>query len=173
MADAAEDGWGNPASVHATGRQARAIVEDARAAVARLLGRDERDVVFTSGGTEANNLALAGARAIVTSRVEHPSIVRVAEAAEERGAPVRWVGVGASGRIEPAAIAEALASLPRGALVAVSAANHETGVIAPLEDIALVVERAGALLHVDAVQAVGRLPASAWQWGTTLSVAAH
>jgi cysteine sulfinate desulfinase/cysteine desulfurase-like protein len=96
MAEAVEYGWGNPASIHATGRRARAIVEDARAAIARLLGRDERDVVFTSGGTEANNLALAGARAVVTSRVEHPSIVRVAEAAEQRGTPVRWVGVGGS-----------------------------------------------------------------------------
>jgi cysteine desulfurase len=173
MAEAVEYGWGNPASIHATGRRARAIVEDARAAIARLLGRDERDVVFTSGGTEANNLALAGARAVVTSRVEHPSIVRVAEAAEQRGTPVRWVGVGGSGRLEPEAIAEALATLPGGAVVAVSAVNHETGVIAPLAEITAVVERAGALLHVDAVQAVGRLPASTWHWGTTLSVAAH
>jgi cysteine desulfurase len=173
MAEAVENGWGNPASIHATGRRARAIVDDARAALGRLLGRDERDIVFTSGGTEANNLALAGARAIVTSRVEHPSIVRVAEAAEERGTSVRWVGVGESGRIEPVSIAEALAEVPRGAVVAVSAVNHETGVIAPLGDIAAVVDRAGASLHVDAVQAVGRLPPVLWQWGTTLSVAAH
>jgi cysteine desulfurase len=173
MAEAVADGWGNPASIHATGRRARAIVEDARAAIGRLLGRDERDVVITSGGTEANNLALAGARAIVTSRIEHPSIVRVAEAAEERGTLVRWIDVGSDGRVDPGRIAEALASLPRGTFVAVSAANHETGVIASLREIAAVVEKAGALLHVDAVQAVGRLKASTWQWGTTLSVAAH
>jgi cysteine desulfurase len=173
MAEAAENGWGNPASIHATGRRARALVEDARATLARLLGRDERDIVFTSGGTEANNLALSGATSIVTSRVEHPSIVRVAEAAEQRGAIVRWVDVGESGEVAPEAVSRALAGLPPGAIVAVSAVNHETGVIAPLRDIADVVERAGASLHVDAVQAVGRVAEAVWQWGTTLSVAAH
>jgi len=173
MAEAAHFGWANPASVHAPGRRARALVEDARAAVGRLAGRSERDVVFTSGGTEANNLALSGAPAVVTSRVEHPSITRVAEAAEERGAPVRWIRVGESGLVEPGAVADALAGLPAGAVVAVSAVNHETGVIAPLAEIATVVLRAGARLHVDAVQAIGRLPSALWQWGATLSVAAH
>ncbi|HEX6274738.1 MAG TPA: cysteine desulfurase family protein [Polyangiaceae bacterium] len=173
MAEATTLGWANPASVHGPGRRARALVEDARAAVARLVARDERDVIFTSGGTEANNLALSGAPALVTSRVEHPSIVRVAEAAEARGVPVRWVRVGESGLVEPDAVAEALAGLEPAAVVAVSAVNHETGVIAPLPEIAGVVLRAGARLHVDAVQAIGRLPAAVWQWGTTLSVAAH
>ena len=173
MAEAAHFGWANPASVHTPGRRARALVEDARAAVGRLAGRSERDVVFTSGGTEANNLALAGAPAVVASRVEHPSVTRVAEAAEERGTPVRWIGVGASGLIEPEAVAQALVGLPAGAVVAVSAVNHETGVIAPLAEIAAVVLRAGARLHVDAVQAIGRLPSALWQWGATLSVAAH
>lgn len=175
MAEAAENGWGNPASIHATGRRARALVDDARATLARLLGRDERDIVFTSGGTEANNLALAGAAAIVTSRVEHPSIVRVAEAAEERGTSVHWVDVGESGVVDSEAVVRALAGLPSGGgtIVAVSAVNHETGVISPLRDIASVVERAGASLHVDAVQAVGRVAESIWQWGTTLSVASH
>jgi cysteine desulfurase len=173
MAEAADSGWANPASVHAPGRRARAFVEDARGAVGRLVGRHERDVIFTSGGTEANNLALAGARALVTSRVEHPSIVRVAEAAEGRGIPLRWVRVGEDGLVEPDAVAEALAELEPGAVVAVSAVNHETGVIAPVAAIAGVALRAGARLHVDAVQAIGRLPPVVWQWGTTLSVAAH
>jgi cysteine desulfurase len=173
MAEATPFGWANPASVHAHGRRARALVEDARAAVARLVGREERDVIFTSGGTEANNVALAGAPALVTSRAEHPSIVRVAEAAEAAGVPVRWLRLGESGLVEPDAVAEALAGLAPGAVVAVSAANHETGVVAPLAAIAGVVLRAGARLHVDAVQAIGRLPAVTWQWGTTLSVAAH
>jgi cysteine desulfurase len=173
MAEVAELAWANPASVHAPGRRARAVVEDARGAVARLVGRDERDVVFTSGGTEANNLALAAAPSIVTSRVEHPSIVRVAEAAEASGTPVRWVQVGATGLIEPDAVSEALSGVAPGAVVAVSAVNHETGVIAPLAAIARVVLQRGAFLHVDAVQAVGRLPAAVWQWGTTLSIAAH
>jgi cysteine desulfurase len=173
MAEAAASGWGNPASVHGPGRRARALVEDARSAVAAICGRDARDVVFTSGGTEANNLALAGARCLVTSRLEHPSIVRVAEAASERGVPVRWIRVGESGLVEPDALSEALAGVAAGALVALSAVNHETGVIAPLSELARVVLRAGARLHVDAIQAVGRLAPEVWQWGTTLSVAAH
>jgi cysteine desulfurase len=173
MAEAAENGWANPASVHAPGRRARALVEDARQAIARLAERDPRDVVFTSGGTEANNLALSGAPAIVTSRVEHPSIVRVAEAAEAQGTPVRWIEIGESGLVEPDAVARSLAGLPADAVVAIAAANHETGVIAPLREIDSVVTDARARLHVDAVQAVGRLEPSVWQWGTTLSIAAH
>jgi cysteine desulfurase len=173
MASALESGWANPASVHAPGRRARALVEDARAAVARLAGRNERDVVFTSGGTEANNLALGGARAIVTSRLEHPSIVRVAEAHEALGAVVRWIRVDERGLVAPDRVEEALAGLEPGAVVAVSAVNHETGVIAPLRQIAAVAERAGARLHVDAVQGAGRLEPSVWQWGTTLAIAAH
>src|SRR5580693_7563650 len=87
MAAAARDAWGNPSSVHAAGRAARARVEDARESVARLARCDPRDVVFTSGGTEANNLALRSAFAggpgvLVTSRLEHPSVARVAEALE-------------------------------------------------------------------------------------------
>ena len=173
MAEAAEFGWANPASVHAPGRRARALVEDARQAVASLVERDARDVVFTSGGTEANNLALSGAPAIVTSRVEHPSIVRVAEAAEARGTPVRWMEVDESGLVEPDVVARSLAGLPADTVVAVAAANHETGVIAPLREIERVVTNARARLHVDAVQAIGRLEPSVWQWGTTLSIAAH
>jgi cysteine desulfurase len=173
MASALESGWANPASVHSPGRRARALVEDARAAVARLTGRDPRHVVFTSGGTEANNLALAGARAIVTSRLEHPSIVRVAEAEEALGVVVRWIRVDERGLVEPDRVEEALAELEPGAVVAVSAVNHETGVIAPLREIAAVAARAGARLHVDAVQGAGRLLPSMWQWGTTLAVAAH
>ncbi|HEX6767686.1 MAG TPA: cysteine desulfurase family protein [Polyangiaceae bacterium] len=173
MARAAESGWANPSSVHAFGRRARAIVEETREEVARLAGRDARDVVFTSGGTEANNLALAGAPAIVTSRVEHPSVVRFAEAAEERGLHVVWLAVDANGLVGPGHIEAALAALPPGSVVAVSAVNHETGVIAPLREIEAVTERAGARLHVDAVQAAGRIPAVLWHFGTSLSIASH
>jgi len=173
MAERAGDAWGNPASVHATGRRARAVVEDAREAIARLVGRDARDVVLTSGGTEANNLALAGAPGLVTSRLEHPSVTRVAEAFEARGVPVRWVRVPDSGRVEPDAIDEALADLPRGSVVALSAVNHETGVIQPVIEVASRVATAGARLHVDAVQAVGRLPRETWAHGDSLALAAH
>jgi cysteine desulfurase len=132
-------------------------------------------VLFTGSATEANNLALRAAPALVTSRIEHPSVVRVAEAIEREGRPVRWLPVGASGAVEPEAVTEALRSLPapRDAVVAVMAANHETGVLQPLAAVSERVAAAGARLHVDAVQAAGKVPGELWQHGDTLSLAAH
>jgi cysteine desulfurase len=173
MASAAREAWGNPASVHAAGRRARALVEDAREAVARLAGVEARDVVLTSGGTEANNLALAGALGLVGTRLEHPSVTRVLEAAALRGVPVRFVEVGESGRVEPTAVEQALADLPRGSTVVLSAVNHETGVVQPVPEVVRVARAFGARLHVDAVQAAGRLPGALWQGGDTLALSAH
>jgi cysteine desulfurase len=173
MASAAREAWGNPASVHAAGRRARALVEDAREAVARLAGVEARDVVLTSGGTEANNLALAGALGLVGTRHEHPSVTRVLEAAALRGVPVRFVEVGESGRVEPTAVEQALADLPRGSTVVLSAVNHETGVVQPVPEVVRVARAFGARLHVDAVQAAGRLPGALWQGGDTLALSAH
>lgn len=173
MAEAAPVAWANPASVHAAGRRARAVLEDAREAVASLVGRDPRDVCFTSGGTEANNLALSAATALATSRLEHPSVVRLAERLEARGVPVAWIHVAEHGRIEPDAAEAALAVLPRGATLAVSAVNHETGVIHPLAELAAVAALGGARLHVDAVQAVGRLAPELYRFGDSLSIASH
>jgi len=173
MQAARADAWGNPASVHGAGRRARAVLDDARALVAEFLARDARDVLFTSGGTEANNLALAGAPAIVTSRLEHPSVTRVAEAREAEGGTVRWLPVGALGRIEPDAVEGALAGVPEGAVVAVGAVNHETGVIQPIGAIAEVTARARGRFHVDAVQAAGRVSPELWRFGDTVAVAAH
>lgn len=173
MAQAARESWGNPASVHGTGRAARDLVETAREEVARLVGASARDVIFTSGGTEANNLALRQAPAVVTSQLEHPSVTRVAELLEAEGKPVRWLPVPASGRLEPDAVREALGELPAGAVVAMAAANHETGVVQLLERVTEVVRAAGARLHVDAVQVVGKLPAALLAGADTLSLAAH
>lgn len=173
MAEAARQAWGNPASVHSSGRAARDRVETAREAVARLLGTEARDVVFTSGGTEANNLALHRAPALVTSQLEHPSVTRVAEALEAEGRPVRWLPVPPSGRLQAADVEAALAGMPSGTIVAVAAANHETGVIQAIEELGEVTRRAGAQLHVDAVQAVGKLPSSAFAAADSLAIAAH
>ncbi len=173
MAETARRAWGNPASVHGSGRAARDVVETAREEIALLVGGSARDVIFTSGGTEANNLALHSAPALVTSWLEHPSVTRVAEALHDAGRPVRWLPISPSGCLSADAVAEALAGLPAGTLVAVAAANHETGVIQPLEAIAEVTVRAGARLHVDAVQAVGKLPSRVLAVADTLSLAAH
>jgi cysteine desulfurase len=144
---------GNPSSVHRWGRSARRLVEDARAAVAALVGAVPDGVIFTSGGTEANNLALAGSgRArLLVSAIEHASVLQAAPAAEH-------VPVDASGIVVLDALDHLLAADPRPALVSVMLANNETGVIEPAAAIAAVAHRHGALFHCDAVQAAGRLP---------------
>ncbi len=173
MRVALRETWGNPSSIHAAGRRARGKLEAARAAVAALVRVDARDVVFTSGGTEANNLALHRAVGLVLSRTEHPSVVRVAEALASSGVPVEWVAVSAGGRLRADALGASLGRLPPGAVAAVSAANHETGVIQPLEELAERVHAGGARLHVDAVQAVGKLDASLWSAADSIAVSAH
>jgi cysteine desulfurase len=173
MQRAALEAWGNPASVHAAGRRARAVVEGAREAVASLCGVEPRDVLFCSSGTEANNLALRDAAALVTSRIEHPSVVRVAEALAAAGRPVVWLPVARSGRIEPAAVVEALSRLPRGTVVALMTANHETGVLQPIAEVAELAHAAGARLHTDAVQALGKIDPSLFRAADSIALAAH
>lgn len=173
MLRAAEGSWGNPASTHGVGRKARAGVEDAREKLAEICAVHARDVLFTSGGTEANNLALAGAPGLALSRLEHPSITRVAEQLEQRGVPVAWVSVPASGRLDPEGYRQALERLPRGSVAALMAANHETGVLQPLEPVALIAHSLGATLHVDAVQALGKLPPESWRFADSMALAAH
>jgi cysteine desulfurase len=166
MAVAAAEAWGNPSSVHWFGRQARARVEEAREAVAALMHADPRDVVLTSGGTEANNLALrsafaSGGGVLVTSRLEHPSVTQVAEGLERTGrARVRWVRSTVNGTID---LDDLAATLNEGGvrLVAVQVANSETGVLQPVDEAMTMARRAGAMVHVDAVQAVGRVEAIA------------
>jgi cysteine desulfurase len=180
MRDAARQSWGNPSSVHAFGRAAQALVEDARRAVAHLARCDARDIVLTSGATEANNLALRSAFAssqatggtLVTSRLEHPSVTRVAEALEREGrARVRWVHVNREGTLDLADLERALSGDP-ARLVAVQAVNQETGTIQPLAEVVELARRARAPLHVDAVQAFGRIEEVA-ERAATRSLAAH
>lgn len=174
--------WANPASVHGEGRRARAHVEAARDAVAALVGLDARDVVLTSGGTEANNLGLmhafprGTAGALVLARVEHPSVIRVAERLAEEGAAVEWAAVDPSGRVDPAAIQDACERAARRApvrLVALQAVNHETGVIQPVAAAAEIAHTHGAALHVDAIQAVGKVEPEVWAGADLVTVAAH
>jgi len=161
--------YGNPSSVHSFGRAARRIVEDARRQVAALAGADPEHIVFTSGGTEANNLALRGAgRArILVSAVEHPSVL---EAADE----IESVPVDANGIVDLAALARMLESDDRPAVVSVMLANNETGVILPVAEAAHIAHRKGALVHCDAVQAAGRLPLDMSALGVDmLTLSAH
>jgi cysteine desulfurase len=165
--------WANPSSVHAPGRQAKELVESVRELIARLIGANYRDLAFTSSGTEANNWALHDAPGLVLSRLEHPSVTKQGERLADLGRPVRWLEVPRSGEIDPSAVASALASMPRGTLVTAMAVNHETGVIQPLEAIAAAVRDSGAFIHVDAVQALGKLPPSAWSSWDSVAITAH
>jgi cysteine desulfurase len=177
MAEAARETWGNPSSVHAFGRAARARVEGAREAVAALAKCDPRDVVLTSGGTEANNLALRSAFAhdggvLVTSRLEHPSVARVAEALDEEGrARVRWLRVLPQGTVDLDDLARAL-SEGDVRLVALQAVNAETGVLQPVREVIEMAHRAAARVHVDTVQSFGRSDDVA-EDADTRSLAAH
>jgi len=171
---------GNPSSGHWAGAPAAQAVADAREQVAALLGCSPREVVFTSGGTEANNTALkgvveaAGAERphIVTTAVEHPAIVEPCRYLERHGADVTVVGVDATGLVDPDDIAAALRS--ETVLVSVMHANNEVGTIQPIAEIARVTREAGVLLHSDAAQSVGKVPTRVDDLGVELlSVAAH
>ncbi len=162
MARALADG-GNPSSVHASGRAAKQRLEAARETVAKALCVRAEDLVFTSGGTEANNQALAGAaaggaRRLVISAVEHDA---VAEAAYATGLPVEIWPVRPDGRADLDWLADRLSAYdaPRDgpALFALMAANNETGVIQPIEEAGRMIREAGGLFHVDAVQALGKI----------------
>lgn len=174
MERAREHAWANPASNHSAGRAARGELESTRELLAQILGFHPRDVLFTGSGTEANNLALHDATALVLSRLEHPSVVACAQALEQKGVPVVWLPVHRDGYVEPDAVREALEQL-RGKkpTVALQAVNHETGVLQPLDAVAERVCAEGARLHVDAVQLLGRGSVECLAAADTVSVAAH
>jgi cysteine desulfurase len=172
MRDALTTSWGNPASVHRKGRAARSLVENARERLAQAIQVDARDIVFTSGGTEANNLALHAAPCLVTSHLEHPSVIRVAERLEAQGRAV-WLSVSEQGTVSPDELGRLLQGCPQGSWVAVMAANHETGVLQPIAELAAVTHRYGARLHVDAVQALGKIGMSFCAAADSLAVCAH
>jgi cysteine desulfurase len=144
--------WGNPSSVHSHGRAARRIVEDARRQVSALAGADPATVIFTSGGTEANNLALRGCgrTRILVSAVEHPSVLEAADGIEA-------IPVDGNGIVDLDALKSMLGE-GGDAIVSVMLANNETGVIQPVAEAAQIAHAAGALFHCDAVQGAGKLP---------------
>jgi cysteine desulfurase len=187
LREAARQAWlealavsGNPSSIHAEGRAARRLVEVAREAVARLAGAARADVIFTSSGTEANALALtpsiemAGEKRprdrLFISAIEHSSVRAGGRFAREA---IEDLPVDADGRLDLAALAEALTQAARP-LVSVMLANNETGVIQPVAEAAALVHAAGGLLHVDAVQAAGRIPCDIGALGADLlTLSAH
>ncbi|MGZ3422469.1 MAG: cysteine desulfurase family protein [Polyangiales bacterium] len=181
MNGAYESAWGNPSSVHAEGRAARARLEEARVAIAELVGASPADVVLTSGGTEASNIALRSPYvndekgAILLAPIEHASIMAVATRLGELGVEVRRAHVLPTGAIDLEDVEKQLA---RGGvrLVAIQAVNGETGVIQPIAEVAEIARRHGACVHVDAIQGIGRVETPKGGWlahADTVSVASH
>ncbi|KXV09679.1 cysteine desulfurase [Gluconobacter oxydans] len=161
--------FGNPHSPHGPGRKAAAAVERARESVARLLGVEAREIVFTSGATEANNLAIKGAarhlarlgdprRRIVTVATEHKCVLESVRDLESDGFEAVVLGVDGEGRVDPEALREAL-KVPT-LLVSIMAANNETGVLQDIPQLAAIVKENGALMHVDLAQMAGKMPVS-------------
>ena len=180
MSRALREEFGNASSIHAFGQRAKAAVDDARTDVARLIGAEPADVVFTAGGTESDNIALRGAldaahpsrTRLVVSAVEHEAVLNTAKAIGRRGRPVTILPVDADGLVTAAALEVALGH--DVALVSIITANNETGVIQPVAALATLARRSGALCHTDAVQAVGKIPVDVAALGVDLlSLAAH
>lgn len=165
--------YGNASSAHPMGHLAEGAVVQARAQVAALVGASPAELVFTSGGTEGLNHALRGAmeafpakRHLVTTAVEHSAQLAVCDLLRRSGVEVTVVGVDGEGRLDLDALEAAVR--PDTALVSVMAANNETGVIFPVAEVAARAKAKGALLHVDAVQAVGKVPVDVAAWGVDL-----
>ncbi len=167
MTAAMESHWGNPASLHHWGNRAAAVLETARMQVAQLIQAPADTIVFTSGGTEADNLALAGvaqAQAslghlpghLIVSQVEHPAIAEPAHHLARQGWAVTWLPVDRQGQVDPADLQAALR--PDTVLVSIIYGQSEVGTLQPIETLGRIVRNHGALFHTDAVQVAGRLP---------------
>src|SRR6266550_668582 len=159
-----EGKFGNPSSVHAAGREARAAIDDARDGLADLLGAKPHELIFTSGGTEANNLAILGlarsrtarGKHLISAKTEHHAVLNTIEHLEKReGFEVTWLNVSQAGRVDLDQLADTIRE--DTVLVSIMHANNETGVIQPLREISEICRERGVLLHSDMVQSFGKL----------------
>ena len=174
------DNFGNASSIHTPGQLARAAVEEARRSVAELIGADAREVVFTSGGTEADNAALWGVyrsgyrrgNHVITTRIEHPAVLATCRQLEVAGARITFLPVDSSGRVEVSQLAEAIGE--DTVLISVMHANNETGVLQPIEEISRLARERGIMLHTDSVQSIGKTPFTVGSLGVDLlSLSGH
>ena len=168
--------FGNASSIHHHGQETRAAVENARESVAKLLGCGASEIVFTSGGTEADNLALAGlikaGDHVITSSIEHHAVLHAAKHLEEVGCDVTFLPVDGRGLVDPADVQRALR--PSTKLISIMMANNETGVLQPVEAIGKMAAEAGVAFHTDAVQAAGKVPIDVKTIGChVLSISGH
>jgi cysteine desulfurase len=171
--------FGNPSSIHAAGREARAAIDDARDRLARLLGAKPHEIIFTGGGTESDNLAIIGlarsranvGRHLITCATEHHAVLHAFEHLQKReGFHVTWLPVDGEGRVDPDQVTDALT--PQTTLVSIMSANNETGTLQPVREIARLCGERGVLFHTDAIQSFGKEPLAAHDFDA-LSLAAH
>ena len=181
MATALREQFGNPSSVHHFGQSAKAVLDEARSAVALLVGAEPSEVVFTSGGTESDNIAIrgvaealepAGRRHLVASAIEHEAVLNTLKALARRGWRTTLLPVDQTGIVAPDALANALTD--DTAVVSVMHANNEIGTIQPIAELARLAKSRGALFHTDAVQTAGKVPVDVRALGVDLlSLSAH
>lgn len=172
--------FGNPSSTHALGKDSREALDIARGQIASLLGSKSSEIVFTSGGSESNNLALKGLAArrikqgqhIIVSQIEHPSVLNVVRHLQHQGFRITYLPVDSQGVVSSADLEEIITS--KTILVSVMHANNEIGSIQPIEDLAEISKRAGAVFHTDAAQSLGKIPVDINKLGCDLlSMAGH
>ncbi|MEE8413205.1 MAG: cysteine desulfurase NifS [Dehalococcoidales bacterium] len=174
------DSFGNPSSIYSYGQENKGAIEEARTKVARLIGARDEEIVFTSGGTEADNAALQGVafaneskgNHIITSSIEHHAVIETCEFLEKRGFTTSYLGVDKYGLVDPDDVRKAITK--ETILISVMQANNEVGTIEPIAEIARVAKEAGVYFHTDAVQAVGHIPVDVNELGVDLlSISAH
>jgi len=176
MLSAIRSNYGNPSSGHEIGMRAKASVEKARSQVAALLGVSPEDIIFTSGGTESNNLAIIGLAHekgkghIITSVIEHPSVINPCRHLEGSGFSVTYVGVEGDGKVRVDEVKKAI----RGDtfLITIMHANNETGVLQPIEEIGAIAREKGIVFHTDAAQTIGKIPVRANDLGM-MTIVSH
>jgi cysteine desulfurase len=181
MAVALREEFGNPSSVHHFGQRSKAVLDDARSAVAGLIGADASEVVFTSGGTESDNAAIRGAaealevtrkKHLIASSIEHEAVLNTVKALGRRGWEVTLLPVDATGIVSPDVLAAALRD--DTAVVSIMHANNEIGTIQPIAELARLAKSRGAVFHTDAVQSAGKVPVDVRALGVDLlSLSAH
>jgi cysteine desulfurase len=171
--------YGNASSIHAAGRIARAAIDDARDRIARLLGAKSHEIIFTSGGTEADNLAILGlarahasrGRRLITAATEHHAVLHAFDYLEKHeGFRVTWLPVDGDGLIDPGELRDAIS--PETTLVSIMTANNETGVLQPMPELSAICRERGVLFHTDAIQSFGKEPLDLALYDA-VSLAAH
>src|SRR5215510_12885714 len=170
------ENYGNPSSIHWFGQHAKSLVDDARKHVARLINPETAEIVFISGGTEADNFAIRGIAAkgghIITSAIEHHAVMHTCKDLEKQGVSVTWLPVSRDGLVDPDDVHKAIR--PDTVLITIMHANNEIGTIQPIEEIARIAAEADVYFHSDGVQATGKIPVDVKSLGVDLySMSAH